>query len=297
LIVATAGHVDHGKTSLVRLLTGVDTDRLPEEKARGLSIDLGFAYLPVPDSNGQTIGFIDVPGHEKFVKNMISGVGSVALSLLVVAADDGLMPQSVEHLAIVKLLGVPHVVPVITKTDLVSGARVTEVKESVHALLKEQGFAVSKGFEVSSAQPDSVTALRSFLFEQLDSVGNADGAGYFRLAVDRCFSVSGAGTVVTGTVLSGVVRKEDTVHVAGTSAAIRVRGIRAQSIEADEARAGQRCALNLTGSSLRRQLPSAIAAWMEQQWLQTLDTRPYVYRYNVDHLPGGVAANRSACCR
>lgn len=247
--------MDHGKTSLVGLLSGVDTDRLPEEKQRGLSIDLGFAYLPVPDGAGQIIGFVDVPGHEKFIKNMIAGVGTVNLALLVIAADDGLMPQSVEHLSILKLLGVPRVVPVISKIDLVTDARVDAVKESISSFLHEQDVAVSSMFMVSTEQPESIDRLRDFLILQASAAREADVAGHFRLAVDRCFSVSGAGTVVTGTVLSGVVRAEDAIHQADSNAAIRVRRVRAQSIESPQASAGQRCALNLSGANLRRRLP------------------------------------------
>ena len=256
MIVATAGHVDHGKTSLVRQLTGVDTDRLPEEKKRGLSIDLGFAYLTHPENAARIIGFVDVPGHEKFVKNMIAGVGSISLSLWVVAADDGLMPQSIEHLAILQLLGITRIVPVITKTDLVSEARVAQVSGAVQAHLAEQGVAALPLFCVSMQSPESIDPLRHYLFEFMPHVDESDrSGGHFRLAVDRCFSVSGAGTVVTGTVLSGAVMREDSVYLPGRGEPIRVRSVRAQSAEAQVALVGQRCALNLAGGLLRKRTP------------------------------------------
>ncbi|MEM7256526.1 MAG: selenocysteine-specific translation elongation factor [Pseudomonadota bacterium] len=256
MIVATAGHVDHGKTSLVRVLTGADTDKLPEEKKRGLSIDLGFAYLPLPDNPDKTIGFVDVPGHEKFVRNMIAGVGSLSLALLVVAADDGLMPQTLEHLAILKLLGVPHIVPVVTKSDLVDDARLQHVQYQISDCLQRYQYNVQNAFMVSIHQPESFDRLRDYLYQQLDSGSIAGAAGHFRLAIDRCFTVSGAGTVVTGTVLSGRVTTEDTVYLLGNNTPLRIRGLHTQGVVSQHAVAAQRCALNVAGNALRRRQPA-----------------------------------------
>ncbi|OED34804.1 selenocysteine-specific translation elongation factor [Chromatiales bacterium (ex Bugula neritina AB1)] len=280
MIIATAGHVDHGKTSLIAALTGVDTDRLPEERKRGLSIDLGFAYLPVnkfiaesqsnnpaesvPVAQGalagdsQTLGFIDVPGHEKFIRNMIAGVGSVDLALLVIAADDGPMPQTREHLAIVRLLGVRQVVVVVTKIDLVEPARLEQVRVLVQQLLDDTPFAHAPVYEVSTmispngTRHPAIDQLRSHLEESAVRVEQRRDHGHFRLAVDRSFSVTGAGTIVTGTVVSGSVQVDDVLSLLSSSKQVRVRGIHAQNKQAMQASVGERCALNLTGSELRK---------------------------------------------
>ncbi len=255
MIIATAGHVDHGKTTLVKAITGVDTDRLPEEKKRGLSIDLGFAYLPHPDHHNCTLGFIDVPGHEKFVRNMIAGVGAVNLAMLVVAADDGPMPQTREHLAILQLLGVERLIVVISKTDLVETARVAQVRAQLVDLLTQSTYSQTEFALVSAEAPDTITALRSRLFDLALLHTRESAAGHFRLAIDRSFSITGAGTVVTGTVTSGSVSTDDTLQLLSSGAVLRVRGIRAQDVQVTEAFAGQRCALNITGSALRHANP------------------------------------------
>ena len=238
MIVATAGHVDHGKTSLVRALTGVDTDRLPEEKRRGMTIDLGFAYTG-------SIGFVDVPGHERFIRNMLAGVGGIDLTLLVVAADDGVMPQTREHLAIVDLLGIARGAVAITKVDGAAPERVAEVRAEVGALLASTRLAASPFFALSSVSGAGVDALREHLERAARSVGERKSSGNFRLAVDRCFTIAGAGLVVTGTALSGEVTIGDEVRalLAGTRA--RVRSIHAHNKPAQRGRAGQRLALNL----------------------------------------------------
>jgi len=200
MLVATAGHVDHGKTTLIRALTGVDTDRLPEEKKRGLTIDLGFAYLTTP--GGDRIGFIDVPGHEKFIRNMAAGVGSVDVALLIVAADDGVMPQTREHIAILELLGVDRCIVVITRIDLVDAATVEASKQQINQVLEEYRLGIVETVAVSAINNIGIDTLQTTLY-QLAQVATAPLPGHFRLAIDRSFSVKGTGTVVTGTVVTG----------------------------------------------------------------------------------------------
>ncbi|HEX2830922.1 MAG TPA: selenocysteine-specific translation elongation factor [Burkholderiales bacterium] len=249
MIVATAGHIDHGKTLLVRTLTGVDTDRLPEEKARGISIDLGFAYLPLP--GGQVIGFVDVPGHERFIRNMLAGVCGIDFALLVVAADDGVMPQTVEHLHILDLLHVKRGAAVITKSDRVDAGRVREVEAQVQALLQPTQLADAKVLAVSAVTGAGMEALKAMLVAEATRAGRSAAAGeHFRYAVDRTFTVSGSGTVVTGTVFNGTVKTGDKLVVSPAGLEVRVRGIQIQGKSAERASAGERCALNLTGADL-----------------------------------------------
>jgi selenocysteine-specific elongation factor len=249
MIVATAGHIDHGKTLLVKTLTGVDTDRLPEEKARGISIDLGFAYLPL--ATGGLIGFVDVPGHERFIRNMLAGVCGIDFALLVVAADDGIMPQTIEHLHILDLLHVPRGAAVITKTDRVDAGRAREVEQSVAALLEPTALAGSPVLRVSAVTGDGIAGLRELLIAEAARQSARQTAGqHFRYAVDRTFSVPGSGTVVTGTVFNGSVKAGERLTVSPSGTAVRVRGIQIQGKAADKASAGDRCALNLTGIEL-----------------------------------------------
>ena len=253
MIVATAGHVDHGKTSLVRALTGVDTDRLAEEKRRGLSIDLGFAHA---DFGGtRRVGFVDVPGHERFVRNMLAGVGGVDLALLVVAADDGPMPQTHEHLAIVRLLGVPRCVVALTKIDRVAPERMRQAGRDIAALLAAGPYAQAPVFPLAAPSGDGVAALREHLREAGDALAARAGTGHFRMAVDRSFTVAGAGRVVTGLVLSGAASVGDAVLVSPHGVAARVRAIHAHDESVERARAGERCALNLAGLELRHAEP------------------------------------------
>ena len=250
MIVGTAGHVDHGKTALIRALTGVDTDRLKEEKERGITIDLGFAYLPTPD--GATAGFVDVPGHEKFVHNMLAGAGGVDFVLLVVAADDGVMPQTREHLAIVDLLGVDHGLVALTKIDLVSAERREAVTTEIAHCLEDTGLAGSEIAPVSSVSGEGIDTLRSRLFAAAQVVERRAANGRFRLAVDRSFSLIGVGTVVTGTVLTGAVSVGDQVMISPSGISARVRSIHAQNRPAGNGRAGERCALNLAGDGIAK---------------------------------------------
>jgi len=249
VIVATAGHIDHGKTSLVKRLTGVDTDRLPEEKARGISIDLGFAYLPLP--GGGLIGFVDVPGHERFIRNMLAGVCGIDFALLVVAADDGIMPQTLEHLSILDLLNVNRGAAVVTKIDRVDPARVAEVTATVAALLAGTRMKKVPILPVSAVTGAGVTELQQLLTREQVSLAARQSAGqHFRFAIDRAFSVAGSGTVVTGTVFNGAVKPGDKLMISPSGLAVRVRTVQIQGKPAVAASAGQRCALNLTGTEL-----------------------------------------------
>jgi selenocysteine-specific elongation factor len=249
MIVATAGHIDHGKTLLVKTLTGVDTDRLPEEKARGISIDLGFAYLPLP--GGKLIGFVDVPGHERFVRNMLAGVGGIDFALLVVAADDGVMPQTIEHLHILDLLHVKRAAAVITKSDRVENSRVREVQQQVAALLQTTALTGAPVTPVSAVTGLGMNALRALLDAEAARPSARDSHGqYFRYAIDRAFTVAGSGTIVTGTVFSGSVKPGDRLAVSPAGLDVRVRGIQIHGKAAERASAGERCALNLSGAEL-----------------------------------------------
>ena len=250
MIVATAGHVDHGKTLLIKALTGVDTDRLPEEKKRGMTIDLGFAYLPVADR--ETIGFVDVPGHERFIHNMLCGLAGIDFVLFIVAADDGPMPQTREHLAILDLLEVRRGAVAITKIDRVAPARVAEVEAEIMALLAGTSLAAAPFFSVSARSNAGIDALKRHLLEAARDCPVRAGNGNFRLAIDRCFTVAGAGLIVTGTAVSGAVAAGAQVRALLADMPARVRGIHAQNAASPTGRAGQRCALNLAGPELKQ---------------------------------------------
>ena len=262
MIIATAGHVDHGKTTLVRALTGVDTDRLPEEKKRGLTIDIGFAYHEIDNGTDHKVvmGFVDVPGHDRFVKNMLAGVATIDFVLLVVAADDGVMPQTEEHLAILGLLGIQQGAVAITKIDRTTPERVAQVEAEVAALLTPTPLAGVPTFSVSGELGTGMDALRQHL--EAAARNHADRAvnGQFRLSIDRAFTVSGAGLIVTGAVFSGQVAVGDRLILAARDRAepieARVRGLRALDREAELGRAGQRCAINIAGGELHQSLVS-----------------------------------------
>ncbi|HEY2954153.1 MAG TPA: selenocysteine-specific translation elongation factor [Candidatus Eisenbacteria bacterium] len=244
-VVGTAGHIDHGKTALVRALTGVDTDRLPEEKKRGISIDLGFAPLVTPA--GVHVGIVDVPGHERFVKNMLAGVGGIDLVLLVIAADEGVMPQTREHLAIVRLLGIPRGIVVLTKRDLVEPAWAEMVARDARALLAGTALADAPIVEFSATTGAGKGELLAALDRQLEALSNRPLEEPARLPVDRVFTVEGFGTVVTGTLWRGRVRSGDTLELAPGARAARVRRVQVHGVTVEEARAGQRTALALHG--------------------------------------------------
>jgi selenocysteine-specific elongation factor len=252
MIVGTAGHIDHGKTSLLKALTGVDADRLPEEKARGITLDLGYAYTPLP--GGEVLGFVDVPGHERLVHNMLAGATGIDFVLLVVAADDGPMPQTREHLQIVDLLGLSHGAVALTKIDAVSAERAAQAQDEVRGLLAGTALEGAPLFPVSSVTGGGVDALRAHLEQASRNAGKRDSGGHFRLAIDRCFTLKGTGTVVTGAVYSGSVRVGDDLLLSPPGIPVRVRGIHAQDRGAETGLAGQRCALNLVGPGFDRQI-------------------------------------------
>jgi selenocysteine-specific elongation factor len=247
MILGTAGHIDHGKTALVRALTGVDTDRLKEEKARGISIELGYAYTQL--ANGEVLGIIDVPGHERFVHTMAAGAVGIDHALLVVAADDGVMPQTREHLAILELLGVRQATVALNKADRVPPARRAEVRAELQQLLAATPFARAVVFDTVATGPADagVAALRAHLHGLAQAQPARRGDGLFRLAVDRVFTLAGQGTVVTGTVFGGTVRVGDTLLHSASGMPVRVRSLHAQNRESASGSAGQRCALNLAG--------------------------------------------------
>ena len=254
MIVGTAGHIDHGKTTLVRALTGVETDRLPEEKKRGISIELGYAYLDAPD--GARIGFIDVPGHERLVHTMVAGASGIDFALLLVAADDGPMPQTLEHLAVLSLLGVARGAVAVTKADRAPPERVQAVCEQAAALLQGTPLQGAPVLPVSAASGAGVDALRALLFDAAradrpDTDTDADTRA-FRLAVDRGFTLEGTGTVVTGTIHAGQVDVGDELILLPAGPApgqlrVRVRSLHAQNRPVTQAHAGQRCAVALAG--------------------------------------------------
>jgi selenocysteine-specific elongation factor len=250
MIIGTAGHIDHGKTSLVKALTGIDADRLKEEKARGLTIDLGFAYRPL--LNGETLGFVDVPGHEKLIHNMLAGTTGIDLVLLVVAADDGPMLQTREHLAILDLLGLNRGAVALTKIDRVSPERIAAATGEIYSLLSSTGLANSPVFPLSTTSGQGVPELLSYLEKTAIDLPVRTTSGYFRLAADRSFTMEGTGTIVTGTVFSGEVHINDNLLISPSGTEVRVRGIHAQNRPSETGRAGQRCALNLTGTQLEK---------------------------------------------
>jgi selenocysteine-specific elongation factor len=279
MIVATAGHVDHGKTSLVQALTGVDTDTLAEEKKRGLTIDIGFAYLPLCDF--PSIGFIDVPGHERFIRNALCGLAAADFVLLLVAADDGPMPQTREHLAIIDLLGIQRGAIVISKIDSVPSARVDAVRRELAMLRANTELESWPIFELSAVSGEGVDVLRKTLQAKAEvepifgarvgskaksearpvagvavgenTLSGEDVENHFRMPLDRAFDIKGAGLVVTGTIFAGSVAVGDTVSIAGSNLRLRVRGLRVHDDEQERGHSGQRCAINLAGSGLRKE--------------------------------------------
>ncbi|CAI0912328.1 selenocysteine-specific translation elongation factor [Serratia ficaria] len=250
MIIATAGHVDHGKTTLLQAISGINADRLPEEKRRGMTLDLGYAYWPQPD--GRVLGFIDVPGHEKFLANMLAGIGGIDHALLVVACDDGVMAQTREHLAILRLSGRPALTVALTKADRVEATRIDEVRRQVNDELARQGWPGAPLFVTAAAEGRGIAALREHLLALRP--GEHGVTRRFRLAVDRAFSVKGAGLVVTGTALGGRVAVGDTLWLTGADTPVRVRGLHAQNQAVERAQAGQRIALNLSGDVGKEQI-------------------------------------------
>ncbi|WML35673.1 selenocysteine-specific translation elongation factor [Clostridium sp. OS1-26] len=243
IIVGTAGHIDHGKTTLIKALTGRETDTLREEKERGISINLGFTFFDLP--SGKRAGIIDVPGHEKFIKNMLAGISSIDIVLLVIAADEGIMPQTREHFEILQLLDVKKGIVVLTKADLVDEEWLTMIKEDIRKEFKGTFLEDAPMHSVSSKTGAGLEALIKNIDEFTEEVEAKDTQGHFRLPVDRVFSVSGFGTVVTGTVISGSIKEGQTIEVYPSKVVSKVRGIQIHDQPAKIAEAGQRCAVNI----------------------------------------------------
>jgi len=253
VIVGTAGHIDHGKTALVKVLTGIDADRLEEEKRRGITIDIGFAHLDLPTPDGDTLrlGFVDVPGHERFVRNMLAGVGGIDLVLLVVAADEGIKPQTREHFDICRLLAVRRGITVLTKSDAVDKDTLEVVRLEVEEFLRGSFLdpVTSPILAVSSLTGAGLDELKTALARIAAAVTGKDSAALARLPIDRVFTMKGFGTVVTGTLVSGTIRREEELEVFPNGKRVRVRGVQVHGSAAEEAVAGQRTALNLAGAS------------------------------------------------
>jgi len=251
VIVGTAGHIDHGKSALVRALTGIDPDRLEEEKRRGITIDLGFAHLELTSqlANQVSLGFVDVPGHERFVRNMLAGIGGIDLVLLVIAADEGVKPQTREHFDICRLLAVQRGITVLTKADLVDADTLQVVTLEVAEFLRGSFLdpARSPIVAVSARTGQGLDQLRSELVRVAAEVPAKDSTAAFRLPIDRVFTMKGFGTVVTGTLISGTVQREQELHVHPTGKRVRVRGVQVHGLAAEQAVAGERTALNLAG--------------------------------------------------
>jgi selenocysteine-specific elongation factor len=253
IIVGTAGHIDHGKTALVKALTGIDADRLAEEKRRGITIDLGFAHMELPVANGETLrlGFVDVPGHERFVRNMLAGVGGIDLVLLVIAADESIKPQTREHFDILQLIGVKRGITVLTKSDAVDAETLDVVRLEVEDFLRGTFLEPPKAplMAVSSLTGAGLDDLKHAMIAATGEVEPRDSRALARLPIDRVFTMKGFGTVVTGTLISGTIHREEELEVFPTARRVRVRGVQVHGQSADSAVAGQRTALNLTNVS------------------------------------------------
>lgn len=246
IVIGTAGHIDHGKTTVIKYLTGVDTDTLPEEAKRGMTIDLGFTYFEL--STGDKIGIIDVPGHEKFIKNMVAGATGIDYILFIIACDDGIMPQTIEHADIINLLGIKKGVILLTKRDLATDERVEEIKTDIKSTFKNSIISQLPILEISSKSLESFTELKYFLEKDLASIkAKSETKKPFKLSIDRVFSIKGFGTVVTGTPAQGIVKKDDALTLYPKMIDVKIRGIENHGIKVDFLSSGNRCALNLSG--------------------------------------------------
>ena len=246
-VIGTAGHVDHGKSTLVKALTGIDPDRFPEEKAREMTIDLGFAWMALP--SGREVSIVDVPGHERFIKNMLAGVGAIDLALLIVAADESVMPQTREHLAILDILQITRGLVVVTKTDLVDEELVELVKAEVEDTLQGTSFEGCPMVGVSAYTGDGLEELKATMDSILDETEARQDLGRPRLPIDRCFTISGFGTVVTGTLIDGTLTVGQEIELAGSGQRARVRGLQSHKTKVDATDPGVRLAVNLSGLS------------------------------------------------
>ena len=246
-VIGTAGHVDHGKSTLVKALTGIDPDRFPEEKAREMTIDLGFAWMELP--SGREVSIVDVPGHERFIKNMLAGVGAIDLALLIVAADESVMPQTREHLAILDILQITRGLVVVTKTDLVDEELVELVKAEVEDTLQGTSFEGCPMVGVSAYTGDGLEELKATMDSILDETDARQDLGRPRLPIDRCFTIPGFGTVVTGTLIDGTLTVGQEIELAGSGQRARVRGLQSHKTKVDATDPGVRLAVNLSGLS------------------------------------------------
>lgn len=246
VILGTAGHIDHGKTSLIKALSGIDTDRLKEEKERGITIELGFAHLTLP--SGELLGIVDVPGHEKFVKNMVAGATGIDLVGLIIASDEGVMPQTREHLEICQLLNIRHGLVILTKTDMVDSEWLELVKEDVRGFLEGTFLENKPLIEVSAVTGEGLEKLVHMIDRMVQEVPERDLGNFFRLPIDRVFTMKGFGTVVTGTTISGSIGTGDEVMVYPQELSSKIRGIQVHNRDTDEVRAGLRTAINLQGA-------------------------------------------------
>lgn len=259
VVIGTAGHIDHGKTALVKALTGTDTDRLAEEKSRGMTIDLGFAFLT------DDITIIDVPGHEKFIRNMVAGVSTIQIALFVIAADDGVMPQTREHLQILSLLNIPKGVIALTKTDLVKEDWIKLVEEDIRELCNDTFLESAQIIRTSMVTESGIEELKTTLIENAKEVQEKLDRGFFRLQVDRNFSKTGFGTVVTGTVVSGELKKGDEIEILPIGELGRVRGLQSHGKQVEVVKLGDRAAVNLVGiekNELWRGVEIATPGWL-----------------------------------
>jgi len=264
IIIGTAGHIDHGKTSLVKALTGIDTDRLPEEKQRGMTIDLGYAYLDL--DLGQRVSIVDVPGHERFVKNMLAGATSINLVLFVIAADDGIMPQTIEHLEIINLLGIRHGLVALTKKDLVTDEWLAIVQEDIKNILKGTSLEDAPIVPVSTVTGEGIETCKTIIKNLIAQIKTHDDVRVFRLPIDRSFTIAGYGCVVTGPIMGGQISVEDEVEIFPIKEIVRIRGIEVTGERVDTAFAGQRAAVNLAGaksSEIKRGYELSIPGYLQ----------------------------------
>ena len=281
MLIGTAGHIDHGKTTLVKALTGVDADRLPEEKARGITLDLGYAYTPLPD--GSMLGFVDVPGHEKLIHNMLAGATGIDFVLLVIAADDGPMPQTREHLELIDLLGLSFGAVALTMCDRVDADRLSAVHAEIADLLAGTALAGAPVFPVSAIDGQGIAALRAHLESSARQQRQRSASGHFRLAIDRCFTLSGIGTVVTGTAHSGKVDAGETAILSPTGQKVRIRSLHVQDRPATHGQAGDRCALALAGDITKQDITRG-------QWLVAPELHRPLQRFHAEiRVPAGQA--------